>query len=301
MSTRYNEKVIIVVALTGETPYREEGPRVPITPEEIAEEAFRCHQAGAAIVHVHARDVKTKLATSDIKVFKEIFKRIKTKCGMLIQATGAMGALHDPVTQQWVPPSEEERMALLEVDPGPDMTCVPIGSSNYMGPAGKFATLINTPDFLRKFIRSAIDKKFKWEMEIWNVSYLHNAFHLAEEGVFDKHAPLWLNYCMGEGNGWQPATPRQLIYMADEGHRLFPKSIWELTTRGKNHFAQHAVAMSLGCNITRVGFEDHIFLPNGQIAKSNVQLVESAVRIAKDLGRDIATVEEAKEIMSLPG
>lgn len=300
MTTRQKEKLIILVAPTGEQPYREEGPHVPITPKEIAEEAFRCYQAGASIVHVHARDEKTKLPTSDLKVFQEIFARIREKCDMLIQATGAMSTMHDLVTNKWAPPSDEQRMALLDIDPRPDMTCVPTGSSNYFGPAGKFTTIINAPDFLKKYFKAVNEKKFKNEIEIWDASYLYNALRLAEEGVFDKDMPVWLNYCMGEGDGYQPATPRQLLYVSEEGKRLFPKAKWELTARGKSIFPLHAVAMSLGCNITRVGFEDHIYLPNGEMAKNNVQIVESAVRIARAIGRDIATVDEAKEIMGLP-
>jgi 3-keto-5-aminohexanoate cleavage enzyme len=298
MAIPQKEKLIILVAPTGEQPYREEGPHVPITPKEIAEEAFRCYQAGASIVHVHARDEKTKLPTSDLRVFKEIFTRIREKCDMLIQATGAMSTMHDPVTNKWNPPSDEQRMALLEVDPKPDMTCVPTGSSNYFGPGGKFTTIINTHDFLKKYFK-AVKGKFKNEIEIWDASYLYNALRLAEEGVFDKDMPVWFNYCMGEGDGYQPATPRQLLYVSEEGKRLFPKAKWELTARGKSVFPLHAVAMSLGCNITRVGFEDHIYLPNGEMAKNNVEIVESTARIAKAIGRDIATVAEAKEIMGL--
>lgn len=299
MSGQQKEKLIILVAPTGEQPYREEGPHVPITPKEIAEEAFRCYQAGASIVHVHARDEKTKSPTSDLTVFKEIFTRIREKCDMLIQATGAMSTMHDPVTNTWSPPSDEQRMALLGVDPKPDMTCVPTGSSNYFGPGGKFTTITNTHDFLKKYFK-AVKGKFKNEIEIWDASYLYNALRLAEEGVFDKDMPVWFNYCMGEGDGYQPATPRQLLYVSEEGKRLFPKAKWELTARGKSIFPLHAVAMSLGCNITRVGFEDHIYLPNGEMAKNNVEIVESAVRIAKAIGRDIATVAETKEIMGLP-
>ena len=299
MSTQQKEKLIILVAPTGEQPYREEGPHVPITPKEIAEEAFRCYQAGASIVHVHARDEKTKLPTSDLRVFKEIFTRIREKCDMLIQATGAMSTMPDPGSNKWTPPSDEQRMALLGIDPKPDMTCVPTGSSNYFGPGGKFTTIINTDDFLKKYFK-AVKGKFKNEIEIWDASYLYNALRLAEEGVFDKDMPVWFNYCMGEGDGYQPATPRQLLYISEEGKRLFPKAKWELTARGKSIFPLHAVAMSLGCNITRVGFEDHVYLTSGEMAKSNVEIVEGAAKIAKAIGRDIATVAETKEIMGLP-
>lgn len=300
MSIPTKEKLIILVAPTGETPSRDGGPYVPSTPEEIAEEAFRCYQAGASIVHVHARDKKTKLPTSDLSVFKEILTRIKQKCDILIQLTGAMGAVQDPVTKELIPPTDEQRMALLNLDPRADMTCAPTGSSNYHGPGGKYATLINTPDFLKKFFRFVKEKKFRNEMEIWDASFLHNALRLADEGAFDKNGFVWLNICMGGGDGYQPATVRQLLHISDEAKRVFPQAVWELTARQKRIWPLHAIAMSLGCNISRVGLEDHIYLPNGDIAKNNVQIVESAVRIARDVGREIATVAEAKEIMGLP-
>jgi 3-keto-5-aminohexanoate cleavage enzyme len=299
MFSRTKEKLIILVAPTGETLSHEGGPDVPSTPEEIAEEAYNCYNAGASIVHVHARDKKTRQHTSDVAVFKEILERIKEKCNILIQLTGAMGALQDPVTKQWVPPADEARMALLNLNPRPDMTCAPTGSSNYYGPSGKYATMVNTPDFLRKYFKAVSERKFKNEMEIWDASYLYNALRLADEGVFDKNMPVWLNFCMGLGDGYQPATPRQLLYIAEEGKKLFPKAVWELTARGSDPFPLHAIAISLGCNITRVGLEDHVYLANGEIARSNVQIVESIVRIAKEVGRDIASVEETREIMSM--
>jgi 3-keto-5-aminohexanoate cleavage enzyme len=301
MSAKTKEKLIVLVAPTGETPSREGGPNVPSTPEEIAEEVYNCYNAGASIVHVHARDKITRNHTSDVNVFKEILERIKEKCNILIQLTGAMGNIQDPVTKQWVPPTDEQRMALLDLNPRPDMTCAPTGSSNYYGPGGKFVALINTPDFLRKLFKYAREKKFKNEMEIWDASYLYNALRLANEGVFDKNDPVWLNICMGMGDGYQPAIPRQLLYISEEAKRVFPNAVLELTARGNNHpFALHAIAVSIGFNISRVGLEDHIYLANGEIAKSNVQIVESIVRIAKEVGRDIASVEEAREIMSMP-
>ncbi len=300
MISKAKEKLIILVAPTGETPSREGGPNVPCTPEEIAEETYKCYQAGASIVHVHARDKKTKLHTSDLSVFKEIVTRIKEKCEILIQLTGAMGALQDPVTKEWIPPTVEKRLALLSLDPKPNMTCAPAGSSNYYGPSGKFATLVNTPEFLKTFIATSNSKNLKWEMEIWDASYLNNAIRLSEEGAFNKDMRVWLNYCFGEGDGYQPATSRQLLYMAEEGKRIFQNAIWEVTIRGKYIFPLHAIAMSLGCNISRVGLEDHVCLPNGDIAINNVQIVESAVKLAKAIGREIATVADAKEIMGLP-
>jgi len=91
-----------------------------------------------------------------------------------------------------------------------------------------------------------------------------------------------------------------LLYVLDEGKRLFPNAIWYATARSKNYFQIMVLAMTLGCNILRVGAEDNTTLPNGEVAKNNAQLVEAAVKIARDLGRDIATADEARKILGLP-
>lgn len=298
MSNQQQEKVIILVAPTGYQMPREGGPYVPISPEEIAEDVFRCYQAGASIAHIHARDEKTKLITPDTSVYSEIFRRIRGKCDIVIQITSAIASWFDPVTNKRVRPSEEERMALLDVDPRPDMIPTVMGTIDVSYADGSYATFPNTPDFLRKIIPALIKKKLGWEWEVWDISFLYNGLRLAEEGVFDKNMPFLLHYVMELGG--QPAIPRQLVYISEEGQRLFPQAQWEVSARRKNVFATLALGMSLGCHVVRVGFEDNIYLPNGEIAKYNAQLVESVARIAQDLGREIAIVDEAKEILSLP-
>jgi 3-keto-5-aminohexanoate cleavage enzyme len=299
MSAHQKEKLIILAAVNGAQMSPEVLPYVPITPEEIAEAALRCSQVGAAVVHIHPRDTKTKQVSPDIRLLNETVKRIREKSEILIQITGAMGGWRDNVTNRWVRPSDEQRMALLSVDPKPDMMPTPVGTMDMVHPDG-YATVSNSPDFLKKIIPGIIKKELGLEMEIWDTSYLYNALRLAEEGVFDKNMAFSLHYCMGEGNGVQPATFRQLLYVSEEGKRLFPQAKWYATARSKNYFQIITLAISLGCNIVRVGLEDNFLLPNGEIAKDNVQLVESAVRIAKDLGREIATTDEAREILSLP-
>jgi 3-keto-5-aminohexanoate cleavage enzyme len=191
-------------------------------------------------------------------------------------------------------------MDLLNLDPKQDAYPIPMGTMDLVGPDGRSNTVFNSADFLRKVIPSVIKKKIAWEMEIWDVHYLYNALRLAGEGVFDSNGPIWLHYCMGEIAGVQPATPRQLLYISDEGKRLFPQAVWEITARGPNHWKMMALAVALGCNIVRTGFEDHYHLPDGKLAKNNVEMIKAAVSIVRDLGREVATVEEAKKILSLP-
>ncbi len=294
------EKLIILVAPNGERTSGEGGIYVPITPKEIAEDAFRCYQAGASFVHVHGRDEKTTFLTADKNVFNQTFKLIREKSDMLIEMTGNMGPLYNPDTKAWVPCSVEQRMTLLlETDPKPDMVPTTVGTMEMTGPAGHWAIFESPPSFLKKFIPATIKRKIMLELEIWDTSFLSNASRLAEEGVFDRNMSFVINYCSGDGNGVQDATPKQLLYVLDEGKRLFPNAKWYATARSRNYFQIMVLAMTLGCNILRVGAEDNTTLPNGEIAKNNAQLVEAAVKIARDLGRDIATADEARQILGL--
>jgi 3-keto-5-aminohexanoate cleavage enzyme len=297
------EKVVILVAPNGERIPGEGGIYVPITPKEIAEEAYRCYQAGASIVHVHGRNEKTTYLSGDINVYNETFRLIKEKCDMLIEMTGVNGLLHDPVTNQWVPFSDEGRMDLLQnTDPRPDMIPTTVGIGELQGPgaSAQSGVFASTRDFLKKFIPAAIKRKIHLEFEIWDTSMLWNTLRLAEEGVFDKDMPFVFNYCSGDRNGVQASTPRQMVHVWEEGQRLFPNASWYATARASNYFQILVMAMVFGCTIVRIGAEDNTTLPDGTVAKDSVQLVETAVRIARDLGREVATVEEAREILGIP-
>jgi 3-keto-5-aminohexanoate cleavage enzyme len=299
MSTQQKKKIAVIASLTGETARRQGGPNVPVTPDAIAEEAFNCYKAGASIMHIHARDQKTELLTDDLSVFADIMKRIREKCDALVQTTGAFGGKVDPVTNVKLPFTDEQRMALLDLDPKQDAYPIPMSTMDLTGHDGRTNTVYNSPDFLRRVIPAAIKRKIAWEMEVWDVHALHRGYMLGLEGVFDLKGPIWLNFCMGEASGSQPATPRQLIYVADEGRRLFPQMVWEVDARGPNHWEIMAVGVAAGCDMLRTGFEDHWLLPNGAMAKSNVEMVEAAARIIKDMGREVATVTDIKNTLCI--
>jgi 3-keto-5-aminohexanoate cleavage enzyme len=222
MSKKTNEKVVVIAALTGEQPVYKGGPNVPVSPEAIAEEAYNCYQAGASMIHVHARDAKTKLLTHDLTVFNDIFRRIKKKCDVTTEITGAIGGKIDPVTKKKVHFTEEQRLALLDVKPRPDAFPTPMGTMDLIGPDGRSNTFFNSSDFLKKVIPAIIARKIAWEMEIWDTSFLYNAYRLAMDGVFDKEMPVWLSYCMGESNGVQDGNAKQLLHISEEGKKLFP-------------------------------------------------------------------------------
>lgn len=294
-----SKKVIILVAVNGGSQQDHDGAHIPITPEEIAEESHRCQTAGAAIVHLHARDPATRLGTGDTAIFGDIIRRIRQRCDILIQTTTGIGLKQDPVTGESVWASHEERLGLLTIEPMQDLVTVPLGTWDFYHPAGAqpiARTYLNTPDFLRKNIGAILPKRVPWEMEIAEVGFLYNAIRLAEAGVFDRTAGnFWLDYLLGYGA--MPANARQLTFIAEEGLRLFPQAKWEVNATGRDQFPMNIVGLALGCDIVRVGFEDNIHLPNGRVAAHNHQLVAEMAELVLKLGCEIATAAEARQIL----
>ena len=292
------KKLVIIVAPTGGNAFDREGAHVPVTPEEIAEEAYRCREAGASVVHIHARDPKTSQASGDLKIFSDIIRRIRAKGDMLIQTTTGIGLTADTTR-----PGDEARLGLLSIEPRQDLATIPPGSWDIWRPgSGNIyrpdATYHNTPAFLKKNIAAIVERGLPWEMEIADTGFLNNALRIAEQGVFDRHdTRFWLDYCLGFGA--MPSTARHLVFAQSEGERIFPQAKWAVLASDRDQFPMNTVGTAMGCDIVRVGFEDNIYLPDGSPAQHNHQLVAAMARIARDLGREVATVADAREIFGL--
>jgi len=230
------KKLIILVAPTGGNAMDREGAQVPITPEQIAAKALRCREAGAAVVHIHARDPVSKQASGDPQIFSDIIKRIRAHCGnMLIQTTIGIG-----ITGKEVRPGTDERLGLLALNPPQDLATIPPGSWDIWRPGGSSAykpdaTYQNTPALLRKNIAAIVAKGLPWEMEIADTGFLNNALRLADEGRFDRHSTnFWLDYCLGFGA--MHATARHLVFAHDEGARIFPQAKWAVLATDRDQF-----------------------------------------------------------------
>jgi len=186
-----SKPVVILVAVNGGSQQDRDGAHIPVTPVEIAEESARCRQAGASVVHLHARDPNTRLGTGDRTIFGEIIREVRARSDILIQTTTGIGLKHDPVTGKLDWASHEERLGLLDIEPVQDIVTVPLGTWDFYHPAGaqpEVRTYLNTPGFLRKNIGAILMKGVIWEMEIAEVGFLYNALRLAEQGVFDRTA-----------------------------------------------------------------------------------------------------------------
>ena len=290
-----NNKVIITVAINGGMQQDREGAIIPKQPEEIGEAAARCHAAGAAMVHVHARDTRGK-NTGDRKVYEEIIRQIRARSPILIQTTNGIGVRRDPQTGQFIWPSDQERLGLLNLDPAQDLFGIAAGSADFYNPEGGYpeeVPYVNSPALLRQTISAVYAKGAALEYEIVEASSLHRLLRYANEGLFERDRDnLWLLH--GGGFGATPAVARNVLFNIDEGQRLFPRAIWGVTGTGHDMFKLITLGLSLGCDLVRVGFEDGIHLPDSSVARDNSDMVRAAAQIAALYGMQAASVDEAR-------
>src|SRR6478736_9610323 len=288
-------KVIISVALNGGMQQDREGAVIPKQPAEIGEAAARCWEAGAAMVHVHARGPDGK-NSGDKAIYAEIIRQIRARSPVLIQTTNGIGVRRDPATGQFIWPTDAERLGLLALEPRQDLFGIAGGSADFYNPAGGYPVetpYVNSPELLKRTIRAVYDKGSALEYEIVEASSLHRLLRYAAEGLFDRHRDnIWLLH--GGGFGATPPIARNVLFNIDEGLRLFPAAIWGVTATGRDMFRIVTLGLSLGCDLVRVGFEDSLHLPDGSVARDNSEMVRAAAGIAAIYGMKPATVEEAR-------
>jgi len=271
------EKLIITAAITGSRMTRDVAPYIPITPDEIAQSAIECWDAGAAIVHIHVRDPKTGLGTQDLDVFRQVVERLRERTDLLLC-----------LTTSGIPGRNlaiEERLKPLELEP--ELASFDAGSINLGGSA-----FINTPEFLEAAAKSMKEKGVKPELEIFDVGMMVTCLRMRDQGYLEE--PLHFQFVLGTPWG-SPATPKSFLHLYEH---LPEDATWSIIGIGKGHLPMAMMGLILGGHI-RVGMEDNIYYERGVLAKSNAEFVERIVRIAKEYGRDTATPREAREILGL--
>ena len=288
-------KVMITVALNGGMQQDREGAVVPKQPDEIGEAAARCWEAGASVVHVHARGPDGK-NSGDPAIYAEIIREIRARSPILIQTTNGIGVRRDPATGQFIWPTDSERLGLLEIEPQQDLFGIAGGSADFHNPEGGYpeeTPYVNSPQLLKRTIEAVYAKGSALEYEIVEASSLHRLMRYANEGLFDRHrSNIWLLH--GGGFGATPPVARNVIFNIDEGLRMFPQAIWGVTATGRDMFRIATLGLAMGCDLVRVGFEDGIHLPDGTVARDNAEMVRAAARIAGIYGLRPASVEEAR-------
>ncbi|MGQ9669470.1 MAG: 3-keto-5-aminohexanoate cleavage protein [Desulfosoma sp.] len=268
------EKLIITVALTGNVPTKAMNPHVPMTPKEIARDVRQCADAGAVLFHVHARD-NNQRPTLDIGRYKENVRRIKeTAPEVILQlSTGARAG------KDWEARANPVRLF-------PEMASFTTGSNNLPG-----IVYENSPQFIEFLAGVFKETGVKPEIEVFEAGMINNALYLQRRGLI--FPPLHFDFVLG-APGSMPGSVKNLMFLSES---IPPGSTWSVAGIGKAEIPLATAAIVMGGHV-RVGLEDNLFMPDGSPA-TNVKLVEKVVRIARETGREIASPEEARRILSL--
>lgn len=269
-------KLIITAAICGAEVTKEHNKGVPYTVEEIANEAYLAYMAGASIIHLHVREDDGK-STQNRERFKACIEAIKEKCPDVIIQPSTGGA---------VGMTNGERLDPIYLKP--EMATLDCGTLNFGGDE----VFMNTENTIKEFGIKMIELKIKPEVEVFDKSMIDTAIRLAKKGYIKE--PIHFSFVMGV-NGGISGTLRDFLFLKES----LPKdSTYSVAGIGRCEFNLAAISIIEGGHV-RVGFEDNIYISKGVLAKSNAELVEKVVRLAKELGRDIATPNEARKILGL--
>ncbi len=295
MKHTMNPKVMITCALTGAGDTVDRSEHVPVTPEQIAESGIAAARAGATIVHIHVRDPQTGKGSRDVSLYQEVVERIRASdVDVIINTTAGMGGdlMLDPQNPtQFVEGTDlvngVERLAHV-AEILPDICTLDCGSLNF----GEGSLVyVSTPDMLRDGAKRIQELGVRVEMEIFDTGHLWFANQLVEEGLVD--APPMYQLCMDIPYG-APADPRLLATMVAQ---LPENAVWASFALGRMQMPWVAQSVLLGGHV-RVGLEDNLYLSRG-VKATNAQLVERARTIIEAMGSEVATPDDAREILSL--
>lgn len=270
------EKLIITAAICGAEVTKEHNPAVPYTVEEIVAEAYSAYEAGASIIHLHVRE-DDGTPTQSKERYEKCIKAIKKRCPHVIV---------QPSTGGSVGMTPEERLEPVELSP--EMATLDCGTLNFGGDE----IFVNTENMIKIFGSKMIEKGVKPEVEVFDKSMIDMAIRLSKKGFIQT--PMHFSFVMGV-NGGISGELRDFIFMKES---IPAGSTYSVAGIGRYEFTL-AVASIISGGHVRVGFEDNIYLEKGVLAKNNGELVAKVVRLAKELGREIATPEEAREILGL--
>ncbi len=278
------DKVVITCALTGAVANKEQCPYIPYTAEEIGEEARRAHDAGASVVHIHAREDDGSPSIR-VPVFEKIYQEVRKRSPVLINfSTGAVGV------------SREERIAHIPACK-PEIAALNMGTMNYAKYSKRRQDFVFSIEFLNPipdiiyYLQTMKDNGVQPECECFDVGHLETVYPLMDMGMLER---FQVSCILGVVGGIQ-ATAQNLVYLSSRVPQDIP---WQVIGVSYEQWLLCATALSLGGNI-RVGLEDNFYLAPGEMAEGNGPLVEKAARMARDIGREPATVDEAKGLLGL--
>jgi len=284
-------KTIVTCALTGAQQGKEANPNLPEQPDEVVEQGLAAWRAGAAVLHIHARDA-TGRATADVDVFRRIVTGLREAgCDALLNLTtgGAVAGL----------PLAERIRVVPELEP--DIASFSVGGGCLLGRwdettggwvGDRFVSLFSSHAEMESAARTFQEHGVKPELEVYHSGMLNNIDALLERGVLDK--PLLVNFVTGIPGEAIAPTVRNLSFLVES---LPPGSNWLVSAIGaRNHFRLLGAVVAMGGHV-RVGLEDNVYLSPGRLAHSNAELVAKAVRLIVELGGEVADPAEARSIL----
>lgn len=269
------DPLIITAALVGAELTRQNTPFLPLTPEEIADEACAAYEAGAAMVHLHGR-AENGSPTQDVNAYREIIHAVKARVPEIIIQVSTGGA---------VGMTAEERLQPLALQP--EMASLTTGTVNF----GE-EVFYNDMPMVREFARQMKERGIRPELEIFDSGMIASAMRLLKEGLISE--PLHFNLVLGVPGG-AAGTIKNLMHMVE---CLPSGSTWTASGIGAAQLPLSTAAILLGGHV-RVGLEDNIYYSRGVLSEGNGPLVARVARIAKELGRSLATPDEARRILHL--
>ena len=270
------DKLIISACICGAEVTKENNPAVPYTVEEVVREAKSAYDAGAALIHLHVRwDDGTP--TQDKGRFQEMVDALRKECPDVIIQPSTGGA---------VGMTDLERLQSTEITPTPEMATLDCGTCNFGGDE----IFINTDNTIANFGDIMQERGIKPECEVFDKGMIDLALKAAKKGHIKY--PIHFDFVLGVQ---MTATVRDLVIMATS---IPADSTWTATGIGKNAWGIAAATIAMGGHV-RVGFEDNVYMSKGVLAKSNGEMVERVVQMAKLLNREVATPAEAREILGL--
>jgi uncharacterized protein (DUF849 family) len=286
-------KLVVTVPVTGGGGDRSQSPYLPITPKQIADSALGACKAGASVAHIHVRDTETGKPSMNYHLYEEVFHRIRDHSDMIISLSCGAGGRFVPDGQEPIGFGEGTMLAAPEkriehvVRLKPEICSLDVGSMMF----GQHV-FVNYLPFIEIMAEQVRDAGVKPELEVFDLGHIEIAKHLINSGKV-KNLPI-IQLCMGIKWG-APATAQNIVFMKQA---LPEDAIWGGFSIGSKAFDILAQIALIGGNV-RIGMEDNIYMEKGRLATSNKEMVERGVRIMRTLGKEPATINEAKSILQL--
>ena len=300
-------KAVFTAAITGSIHTPTMTPYLPITPDQIADNAIQAYEAGAASVHIHVRNPETGQPSPDLELFKKVLTKVKSKCDVIVCTTTGGGLGMTP----------EQRVAAVSAFK-PELASFNMGSMNF----ALFPLLERMKDFkfpwekqyleftedlifpntfksMRIFLNIFNENGTKPELEVYDAGMVNNVAFMIESGLLKT--PVYIQFVLGILGG-MAATIQNLVFLYESACRHIGEKnfVWSVCAAGIGQMPMCTTALLMGGN-ARVGLEDALRVSKGVLAKNNAELVEKIVRIAREFGVEPATPAEARQILGLKG